>query len=319
LTDHPVNVSSGAGPLVSPFPPHYSTHFPGYLRVEFGYAECSRRIELRCYVHGATTIKTGCHLNDGTDDLEVVVEPDALLLCWSDWSSGFFRKMISWLEAVVAGVREGSFIWECHWPKGELRWHRDSSNSGNLQFSWSGDHGWPAFEHQAQVNRHQMVEAMYNAFVALIESDAYDPILCEPMTDGERFGLVVTEGAEALAEEIARRDRSSAFQLIQVVYRRVIDAELGPRRGEDLASFKLMAEMRLPVDLTDEIERDEINFLLGAHWDGWTFEERLAYVHEIVYAFWSDGLAGDWLRELRSERIETWLLEQASRPQTDTR
>lgn len=311
MTDQTNRSSESAGPLVGPLPPHYSTHFPGYLLTEFGYSESSGQIEMHCYVHGATTITTGCHLNDPAEDLEVLVEPDALLRCWSDSSSGFFRKMVSWLEAVVAGVRDTSFTWECYGPEGELRWRRDSSESGSLQLRWSGYFGCAAFDYQAQVSRHQVVEAMYGAFAAFIESDAYDPILFEPMTDGERFGLVVIEGAAALAEEIARRDRSSAFQLIQVVSHRASDYDRGPRRGEDLATFKQMAANRQPVDLSDDIECDHIEFLMGTRWDGWSFDERLAYVHEVVYAFTSDGLAGDWLRELRSGRIEAWLLEQA--------
>ncbi|WP_374356430.1 hypothetical protein [Limnohabitans sp.] len=145
----------------------------------------------------------------------------------------------------------------------------------------------------------------------LIESEDYDPILYESITDGEAFDLTVTEGSSALAEEIARRDRSSAFQLIRAVSLRSRDYEKGPDRSEDLATFMGVANSMPPVDLTDEIERDHVKFLLGESWDEWPFDERLAYVHQVVFGFRLNGLTGDRLRELRSERIETWLLKQA--------
>jgi len=292
--------------------PCTSTCFPGHLRVEFAYSERSGHIEIVFYVHGAATVTTGCYEDDGSGDPEVMVAPDARLRCWMS-SSGtrFFGEMIAWLEAITAGVRECAFIWDGDGPDGELRWHRDFDGSGHLEIRWSGGSGSVAFQHESKLSRRQLVDAMYSAFIALLGSDAYDPILYEPMTDGEAYDRVVTEGRTALAEEVAKRDRCSAFQLVSVVWDRCRDYNRGPRRREDLATFVQMAQNKPPVDLTDEVARDQVNFLMGKSWDNWSFDERLAYVQEVVYGFRSDGLTGDRLRELRSERIEAWLRNQA--------
>ena len=269
------------------------------------------------YMHGAVTVTTGCYEDDGIGDPGVLVAPDAMLRCWVDlcWTS-FFREMIAWLEAITVGVQECAFVWDGNGPDGEMRWRRDEEGPGHLEVKWSGGHQCPAFDHEAKLSRRQLVEAMYRAFVDLIESEDYDPILYESMTDGEAFDLTVNEGSSALAEEIARRDRSSAFQLIQAVSLRSRDYEKGPDRSEDLSTFMRMANSLPPVDLTDEIECDHIEFLMGKTWDDWPYQERLDYVHQVVFGFRSSGLSGDRLRELRSERIEAWLLKQAPEGET---
>lgn len=127
-------------------------------------------MEMRCYVHGATTVTTGCYEEDGIGDPEVLVAPDALLRCWIDCSGGFFRELICWLEAIAVGVRECAFPWDCEGLEGELRWRRDSSGSGRLEYRWSGGHGTVAFEHGARLSRHQLVQAIYGAFVGFLES-----------------------------------------------------------------------------------------------------------------------------------------------------
>lgn len=270
-----------------------------------------------CYVHGAVTVTTGCYEDDGIGDPEVLIVPDAMLRCWVSTDAGsFFGEMMAWLEAITAGVRECAFIWDGSGSDGEMRWYRDFEGSGHLEVKWSGGHQCPAFDHEAKLSRRQLVEAMYRAFVDLIESEDYDPILYESMTDGEAFDLTVNEGSSALAEEIARRDRSSAFQLIRAVSLRSRDYEKGPDRSEDLATFMRMANSLPPVDLNDEIECDHIEFLMGKTWDEWPYQERLAYVRQVVFGFRSSGLSGDRLRDLRSERIEAWLLGQAPERET---
>lgn len=305
---HPVAGTDGVEPGSTK--PCTSTCLPGHLRVDLAYSERSGHIEIGFYIYEAVTITTGCYEEDGIGDPDVLVGPDAMLRVWASSSSGsFFREMICWLEAIATGVRECAFIWDGEGPDGELRWHRDFKGSGHLEIKWSGGCGSAAFQHEAKLNRHQLVAAMYGAFVAWIQSDAYDPILFESMTDGEAYSLLVKEGLLPFAEEIARRDRSSAFQLIRVVWNCSRDYDMGPRRGEDLATFIRMADSKPPFDLTDEIERDHIQFLIDSAWDQWSFDERLAYVHEVVFGFRSDGLTGDRLRELRSQRIEAWLLD----------
>ena len=289
-------------------------NFNGYLQVDFFNGPWLGDIEIVFRINGDATVTTPCDDDFVKGKPEVFVAKDAQLRCWTSSSiCYFFRGMVSWLEAVTCNVDECAFFWDGEGPEGELRWFRGVDGSGLLKMAWTGRHDSAAFAQDVRLERDQMVRALYQSFRSFVESDRYDPISYERLLLGEVFDLVLIEGRQALALEIAARDRPGAYALIQTISEFAHESKNGPRRRSSLAEFMRMSEAYWRCGSSDdELVVDAMSDLLGEMWNDWPTEERLRYVEEAIYAARGYGGDGEKLRELRSHLVESWLTDQAT-------
>lgn len=287
-------------------------YFDGYLRVDFRNGRWSGDIEIIFYVSGDTTATTPCDDDFKKGEPEIAVAEDVLLRCWTSSSmSCFFRSMVSWLEAVTCNVHECAFSWDGEGPEGELRWFGGIRESGTLKMVWTGRHDSGAFEHHVRLNKGQMVRALYQSFRDFVESNRYDPIRYERLLYGEVIDLVLNDGREALAREVAARDRLDAYALIQTIMNFAYEYEKGFPRRSSLAEFMRMTESYWEGRSSDEESvKEQTNHLFDAAWNNWTIEQRRYHVEKELYSFESYGEFGENLRQLRSPLVESWLAVQ---------
>lgn len=287
-------------------------YFDGYLRVDFRNGRWQGDIEIVFQVSGDTVVTTPCDDDFTKGEPEIAVAEDVLLRCWTSSSvSHFFRNMVSWLEAVTCNVYECAFFWDGEGPDGELRWFRGSGDSGLLKMSWTGRHDSAAFTQKVRLERRQMVKAFYHSFRNFVDSDRYDPISYERLLCGEVFDLVLVEGLQALALEIAVLDRLGAYALIQTISEFAHESKNGFPRRSSLAEFKRMSEDYWKCTSSDdELVVDAMNDFLGEMWNEWSIGERQRYVEEAIFSSSGYGGYGENLRQLRSHLVESWLAEQ---------
>jgi hypothetical protein len=288
-------------------------YFDGYLRVTFSNGPWPGDIEISFHVSGDTVATTPCDDAFEKGEAQIAVSEDVVLRCWTSSSmSRFFQYMVSWLEAVTCNVAECAFFWDGEGPEGELRWFGGPSNSGTLRLAWSGRHDSQAFEHKVRLEKNQMVQTLYQTFREFVESDRYDPISYETLLYGEVFDLVLIEGRESLARELAVRERPDAYALTQTIMGFAYEYKRGFPRRADLAEFIHMSKIYWGDRSIDANEVDEqIGDLLDKAWNNWTVDQRRRFVEDELFLFGGCGGFGESLRKLRSPLLEAWLKSQA--------
>lgn len=292
------------------------SYFAGYLRVDFRHMHSRGDIEIIFQIHGDTTATMTRDAEFSTSEQMVHVEPDVVLRCWtSDTTSQFFRNMVSWLEAVICDVAECAFFWEGEGPDGELRWYRGHEGAGRLKLRWTGRRDSLPFDHEVTLESSQMVQALYQSFRRFVESDRYDPIAYESLLYGEVCDLIAVEGRKALAQEIAHLDRFGAYSLIvgveEFAYDR--DTDSGSKRFASMEELVRLAEIfKDSVSSDDELRVSHMEQLLPEFWNGWSIEQRQRHVEDEIFFLRGYGGFGEKLREMRSPKLEAWLLKQAT-------
>jgi hypothetical protein len=283
-------------------------YFNGYLRVAFsnGYPG---DINVVFTFHGDTVSQTPFDDNfvKGKPDTKVATGRTVRTVTSSSMS-WFFADMIAWLEAAIIGVRECAFNWDGEGPEGTLRWFNRGA-SGRLVLNWDGMRDQPSTVHEVRLDKAQMVRAFYESFRNFVESDRYDPLPYEKLASGERCALVL-EGAnlDALADELAVRDRRAAYHLLSAVLDRACDYQAGYPRRATLADFVATADARSAMRLN---ARADVDAWFTKAWDTWVREMRRGYVLDTVFPGGTLTGFGERLRELRSPRIEEWLARHA--------
>jgi hypothetical protein len=288
-------------------------YFDGFLRVTFRNGPWAGDIEIMFHVSGDTVATTPCDDDFVKGEPQIAVAEDVVLRCWTSGSvSRFFQHMVSWLEAVTCNVMECAFFWDGEGPEGELRWIGGPSDSGLLSLTWSGRRDSQAFEHKVRLEKSQMVRNLYQSFREFVESDRYDPISYETLLFGEVFDLVVNEGRETLVRELAARDRSEAYALIQTILGLAYELDKEYPRRADLAEFIRMANIYWKDRSIDSDETDEqIGDLLDKAWNEWTADRRSRFVEDKLFMSGGCSGFGENLRQLRSTLIESWLSSHA--------
>lgn len=136
----------------------------------------------------------------------------------------------------------------------------------------------------------------------------------EDLRHGQVWDLVVVEGSPAFVEEVAQKDRKSAFALLATVGHFAIDVDRGPKRQASLHDFQLMAQRHIakPFEMT-ELAMDYMEQLTPLSWNQWTVDQRIQHLQGVVGQMKGYGMFGENLRELRSKRIEDWLAVECGR------
>lgn len=144
-----------------------------------------------------------------------------------------------------------------------------------------------------------------------MESDRYDPIAYEKLSYSEVFDLVVTDGREALIQEIAASDSPQAFALIETIADFAYDSrETFPRRA-GLSEFKQLAQTYWQDKASEQARHKErMDALLDPAWNNWSTEQRRSHVQQDICPWHCLGGHGEKLSTLRSPLIENWLQAQ---------
>ena len=287
-------------------------YFDGYIRVEFSRAWYGD-IYIDFHLHGDAIASIPCDDNFVKGKPEISMGDDVSVRVWTSSSvSWFFTNLVSWLEAITCGVAECAFCWDGEGPDGEMRWHRGSRGSGNLQISWTGSDRLesPPFEYRIRLNKVQMVRTLYETFRSYVESDRYDRLDYEEVTAGEAFALVLEGGdLDALAQAFVERDRGEAWRLLRAMLNLAGDRDLGYPRRASLATFIERAaspEYRFDDEDAKDVE-EWINEWFDPQWEAWNAEQRQKYIVETVYNGGPMLAFGERASELRSTLIENWL------------
>ena len=282
------------------------------IRVDFRSDYCPGYIRIIFHISLDTTAAKHCENDPQKNGAAMDAVREVSLPCsTSGVLSSFFSSLVSWLEAITCNVDECAFSWDSEGPDGDLRWFRGLEGQGLLIMTWTGSHDSADFEQKILLNKAQMVRALYQSFREFVESDRYDPIAYERLQYGEMFDLVVTDGREALAQELAARDSYGAFALIQTIDDFAHDFKKGfPRRAALVELTKLAQSWwESPSGNVAWCQSDK-EYLLSAAWDNWSKVQRLQHVQEDLCLYGGLGRYGENLRTLRSPLIENWLQAQ---------
>jgi hypothetical protein len=289
-------------------------YFDGYLKVDFQQSRGMGDIEIIFQIFGGVTVIMRGDENFHKGRPRVFEAQEVYLKCWtSESESRYFRDMVCWLEAVTCDVRECSFLWTGEGPDGELRWFNRRDDSGMLKLDWTGGYKSEPFTHEVRLDKHQMVKSLYESFRHFVESDRYDPLEYERLCLGEVFDLVVIEGRQAFAHEVALREQMDAHALLQTILQYAFRKEQRKSRQVSLTDFVQRSGAYWEGHSSDDqsviqtMTRD-----LGQDWNCWSFERRQKQVEEELFPSGFFHCSGENLRQLRSPLIESWLVKQSN-------
>jgi len=274
----------------------------GYLRVRFS-PQAWGDFRIDFHFHGDGVVTTACDDQFVKGDSEYSLAKDVhVSALTSDSTASFFSDMLAWLEAVTCGVYECAFVWEAEGPEGSLRWFRNHDGRGRLFLTWDGLRGQEPVSHKVLLNRQQMVRMFYQAFLDLIGSPDYCPLMHEPVTFGECVGYVLNEGDRLLLPTtLAQCTRGDAYALASEILNFGYNQKIGPARRISLpALVEVAASNTVPVD------PEHVDAWIDADWDEWDTQQRLHGVEEIYggNAWFSPGVK---LSKMRSPLVEAWL------------
>jgi hypothetical protein len=272
----------------------------GYLRVRFS-PEAWGDFRVDFHFHGDGVVKTACDDQFIKGDSEYSLARDVhVSALTSDTTASFFSDMLAWLEAVTCGVCECAFVWEAEGPEGSLRWFRNHDGRGRLFLTWDGLRGQEPVSHKVLLNREQMVRAFYQAFLDLIGSPDYCPLMHEPITFGECIGYVLDEEDQArLASALALRGREDAYTLVSEILNFGYNQVVGSPQRTSLASLSELTAGR-------SVDPAHVDAWFNPEWDKWDSERRLACV-EGLYSGGTWYSPGVKLSKMRSPLVEAWL------------
>lgn len=285
------------------------TYVEGYIRVAFRPAvRGDIDIDLRIYADGVTQtqigdqwVKVGMETSL-SDDLHVIAAT-------SPTTSAFFKNLLAWLEAVLCGVYERSFIWEDEGPEGRLSWLNHHDNRGILHLTWDGRRQDPTpVDRRVMLNRTQMVRAFYEGMRDMVTAEDYCRLDNEPVSIRDCVEHVLgAEDQTALLDALAGMGRRDATFVLDGLLNFAYNREGGTIRQVSLSVFtNLLAHTDTEPKSVDE---SELGFWFAPEWEQWPPAERRRHLEDTVYGFGAWFSPGEVVSTMRSERIEAWLSE----------
>ncbi len=289
----------------------YFDYQPGRIEAKFSHDEKFDFVTLGVRLVGDVTTATACD-DRGTfaDPVGYQSDPVEFSLYFSSVYCPF-RDFLRFLEAVSIEVQECGFEWDAEGPSGKMKWRRRFvKDTGFLTMEWqSADN---RFSHRTMLNTRQAVKTLYESFRAFVDSEDYDPLRYEKLTNGEEFQLVMSDASlYDLELKLAALDAQSAHSAITR-----LRTAAGARHSEGpKASF--------PLSYFFEREWSELPL---TEWDSWIPEDwdtlgqgKRADALRELFGWGSLGWYGANLRELRSSTVEAWLSEPEPPPRRSYR
>lgn len=285
------------------------SYVEGYIRVTFRPAvHGDIDIDLRIYADGVTQTQVGDQWDKVgvetslSDDLHVIAAT-------SPTTSAFFKSLLAWLEAVICGVYECSFIWEDEGPEGRLSWLNHHDNRGVLHLTWDGSRqDSTTVDRRVLLNRTQMVRAFYAGMRDMVTAPDYCRLDNEPVSIRDCVEHVLSaEDQAGLLDALATMARRDATTVLDGLLNFAYNKECGSNRQSTLAVFtNLVAHSDAEMKSVDE---SVIGCWFAPEWEQWSISDRRRHLEGTVYGFGAWFSPGEAVSTMRSERIEAWLSE----------
>lgn len=263
---------------------------PGRIEARFSHDEKFDYITLDVRLIGDVTTATACD-DRGTfaDPIDYQSAPVEFSLYFSSVYCPF-RDFLRFLEAVTVEVQECGFEWDAEGPSGKMKWRRRFvKDTGFLTIEWQSAE--TSFSHRTMLNTRQTLKTLYESFRVFVDSEDYDPLRYEELSNGEGFRLVIADASlDDLVRALVRLDSQSVHSAITRL-RNTAGARStqGPKSSFPLSHYFELGWSELPLSEWDSWIPDD--------WDALSQSQRAGAIRDL-FGWGQFGWYGANLREL---------------------
>lgn len=279
----------------------YFDYQPGSIEAKFSHDIDFDFINLDVRLVGDTTMMTYC--DEQGKFANPILHKKKTVGFSVYFSSVFcpFQDFIRFLEAITVEVQECGFDWDPEGPMGRMNWRRRFVNdTGFLTIEWQAHK--ERFSHRTMLNTRQAVKALYESFRSFVDSDEYDPLRYEEISNGEAFQLVLSD---ASLDELVNALIQLNFQSAHSAISRLRDTASERSSQGPMVAFPL--DYFLQPDWS-ELPLSEWEPWISEKWETLNQTERADDLRAMLV--WGKlGWSGCNLRGLRSTLVEAWLAQ----------